>query len=123
MTPGPSPTSRHHDLGQQLGITVEVEDPDRAVGLLEPDDVVSIYAADHLGSKDEPVADRVKVVSVGIERTVTGHDGEQIPNTILGLAVSRAVAKQIWRAERDSKLLVGVIGVRPTATPTAPAAD
>ncbi len=121
-TPSPSPTNRHLDLEQELGITVEVADPDRAIGLLQPDDLVSIYAADRTGPKDRPVADRVKVVSVGIDRTVNGRDGEQIPNTILGLAVTRAVAQQIWHAEQKGKLLVGVLGVPsrpgPSATPT-----
>jgi hypothetical protein len=111
-TPTPEPGSKH-GLKQDFGITIEIQDPDRAAGLLVPDDLVTIFTA----AKGDPtqikqVVQNVRVISVGSKSSAEKNANESgLSSTILGLDVSVDDAEQIYRARAEGSLMVAVQGV------------
>jgi Flp pilus assembly protein CpaB len=100
-------------LKQDFGITIEIQDPDRAAGLLVPDDLVTIFTA----AKGDPtqikqVVQNVRVISVGSKSSAEKNANESgLSSTILGLDVSVDDAGKIYRARAEGSLMVAVQGV------------
>jgi Flp pilus assembly protein CpaB len=118
--------TRHQDLTQGMGITVELRDPNRAVGMLTPGDQVTVFVTRNSESRRpvvQIVLKRVTVVSIGGRRT-TGPSPtssstsatEEVSSAIVGLDVSRAQVIAVRRAEVEGELSFAVI--RPPATPS-----
>jgi hypothetical protein len=114
-TPAPKSTNGHGDL-QGYGFTVNVDDADRAIGLLVPGDRVALYKLPKGGGTPQRVVDSVRVVSVGAKKAVKGATEEQVPNTILGLDAPLEDAKAIERAASTGTLVVFVIGANVKAS-------
>jgi Flp pilus assembly protein CpaB len=113
-TATPSPAATRHDDINHLGITVEIDDADRAVGLIVPGDMVSIYTVRKNGTVlVDPVVESIRVISVGPLRTVNGADPDTAPPTIVGFDATRDQAHDIWVAQQKGSLTVAIRGANP----------
>ena len=118
---------RHQDLTKGMGMTVELLDPNRAVGMLMPGDQVAIFVTRTGGAAGptvQTVLKRVTVVSVGGRKnlgptasppTAGPSESDDVAGAIVGLDVSRAQVIAVRRAEAQGVLSFAVI--RPPATP------
>jgi hypothetical protein len=120
VTPDPSPTTRH-GLREAFGFTIMVNDEDRVAGLLRPGDLVSVFTTTRAGRVPrDPIAQNVRVISVGSKSVADDATGEQVPNTILGLDVGPETVRALLQAEAGGTLAVAVQGnppARPTGSP------
>jgi hypothetical protein len=115
-TSTPSPAVTRHDDINHLGITVEIDDADRAVGLIVPGDLVAIYTVEKDGTVPlKAVVDSIRVISVGPLRTVNGADPDTAPPTIVGFDATRTQAHKIWDAQEKGRLTVAILGASPSA--------
>ena len=91
--------TRHNDINN-LGITVEIDDANRAVGLIVPGDMVAIYTVTKDGTVPfKPVVDKT-AIPAGPTRTVNGADPDTAPPTIVGFDATRVEARQIGMRKR-----------------------
>jgi hypothetical protein len=118
-TPSPTATPQHPDI-TGVGLTVEISDPDRAIGLLQPGDYIALYTVAKTG-RTHPVAARVKVISVGTTKTIDTKTSDTVPADVLGLDAPIDQAVAIERAKSAGQLVVFVLGARADASASAAA--
>lgn len=116
--PSPAPTLQHKDLAG-YGFTVELQDADRAIGLMQPGDLIAVYVT---AKQKQPdcVVDRIRVVSVGTrQRPGTEPAGETVPATVIGLDGTLDQAVAIEAAQSKGTLVAFVLGSREASTAAA----
>lgn len=92
-----------------IGITVDLQDPARAAGLLKLGSKVTIFATPKGGKKSVVLLPGITVIQIGNERAggSTGSS-EDVPSTIVGLDVTVSQAELIKDAEAGGSLYFGV---------------
>jgi pilus assembly protein CpaB len=117
----------------QLAISVQLDDPARVAGFVMPGSKVAIFvsmAAGTLGTSVQPAFTRVllpdvQVIGVGettvSTTTTTAADGaemtEEVPKTILTVAVSQRDADKVIFSSKNGTLSFGLLPERWKATP------
>jgi hypothetical protein len=123
-TPTPKATlPAHHDDIADYGLTIEVTDPDRAIGLLQPGDWVAVYnthKADPTKSRPSETVStqiirKIKVIGVGPKHDVKSADGETIPLTIVALDADDDQITTILEAQAGGSLTIVPLGRHPSA--------
>lgn len=110
----------------KMAISVNLTDPSRVAGFVDPGSEVAVFftgTAETLagGALDVDVTKlllpRVTVLGVGsttqVTTTKTEEDGsqttEQLPATLITLALSQAEAEQVFLADKDAELSLGLL--------------
>jgi pilus assembly protein CpaB len=108
----------------KLAISVQLGDPERVAGFVAPGSDVAIFAtvaatgATATGESTQVLLPKVEVIGVGATslstQTVTTDTGEQtteeIPRTILTLAVDQKEAQRVINAQSAGSLYFGLLG-------------
>jgi pilus assembly protein CpaB len=104
----------------QIAISITLSDPARVAGFVNPGDKVAIFmsgAGGNSGAFTRLLLPSVEVIGVGTTtvtpKTTTAADGtqstEQLPNTLLTLAVSQANAEKVMYASTNGTLAFGLL--------------
>jgi pilus assembly protein CpaB len=106
----------------QLGITVELSDPERAAGLLKVDSKIEIFTIPNGGTKKKSVpllgddGTGVTVIQIGNQRlgssstgTANGTAAENVPSTLVGLSLSQNDVIKVKDAEANGTLYFAVL--------------
>jgi pilus assembly protein CpaB len=105
----------------QVGVTVELSDPQRAAGLLSVGSKITIFSQPKLSSgKSQSVALLSKVVVIQIGNDRQGSDqssqtgsaaatAEDVPTAVVGLTLSPGDAMKVKDAEANGTLYFGVL--------------
>lgn len=104
--------------GKSIGLSVQLGDPQRVAGFVQPGSQVAVFLTTPRG--DTPATTlllpRVTVLAVGptaITTTSTATDGttntEQLPNAILTLALDQKQAEQIILGQSQGELYLGLL--------------
>ena len=129
--PTPTPTvtatvNRHDDINH-LGLTIEVSDPERAIGLLVPGDMVAIYTTVQIPAKVNDkgiitipartdairVVASIKVIGVGAKHDVNAATDETVAGAIVALDADADQTKAILKAKATGHLTIVVLGEQP----------
>jgi pilus assembly protein CpaB len=129
----------------KMAISINLTDPDRVAGFVNPGSDVAIFvtgvsgaastadgAPETAGSRTQILLQRVTVLGVGsttpVTTTTTAEDGtqqtEQLPRTLLTLALSQEEAQKVILASKTFELTFGLltkdstVGAGPPATTT-----
>jgi len=130
----------------KMAISINLTDPDRVAGFVNPGSDVTIFvtgisgggapaadgAPETAGSRTQMLLERVTVLGVGsttpVTTTTTAEDGtqqtEQLPRTLLTLALSQEEAQRVILASKTFELTFGLltkdstVGAQPPATTT-----
>ena len=120
---------------EMMAISVNLTDPGRVSGFVTPGSEVSIFVTFNKVVDQQPVAqillDRVKVLGIGdsstITSTTTSKDGEQtteeIPRTLMTLAVTQADAQRVFYAVANGELSVGLLTENTALSPASPTTE
>jgi len=124
-----------------MAITVDLTDPARVAGFVNPGSTVAIFMTgtakpiDQQGNEAGPdiqftrlLLDKVLVLGVGattaVSTTTTDESGasttEQLPRTLLTLAVSQDQAQKVLYAKANGELAFGLLTDKSTVAPGAP---
>lgn len=126
-TPKVSATLNRHDDITHLGLTVELKDADRVVGLLQPGDLVAVYTTRQIpavlndqGTQVKParteatrVVDSIKVIGVGAKHDVKAVAGEEVATTIVALDADNEQTQAILVAQVGGHLTLVILGKNP----------
>jgi pilus assembly protein CpaB len=101
----------------KLAISVNLTDPSRVAGFVNPGDKVAVFATDDEGTYTRLVLPKVDVIGAGtttvVATTTTDAEGgqtqEQLPKTLLTLAVSQAEAERVLFADKKGELSFGLL--------------
>jgi pilus assembly protein CpaB len=106
----------------QLGITVELSDPERAAGLLKVNSKIEIFTIPNGGTKKKSVpllgdnGTGVTVIQIGNQRVgssstaaANGTAAENVPSTLVGLSLNQADVIKIKDAEANGTLYFAVL--------------
>lgn len=106
----------------QVAISVNLTDPARVAGFVTPGSEVTIFMTETDPDEQEPqftrtLLKRVQVLGIGTSSTVTSTttsgDGEstteQLPSTLMTLALSQADAAKVTYASWDGELSLGLL--------------
>jgi Flp pilus assembly protein RcpC/CpaB len=109
-TPTPTPTevSAHDDIAHR-GLTIEVAESDRAIGLLQPGDRVAVYETAKSGTTTQ-IIDTIKVIGVGGAHDVKAAKGETVPGSIVALDATPTQAVTILQAQAGDRITLVVLG-------------
>ena len=112
----------------KLAISVNLTDPARVAGFVNPGDKVAIFAngTDAKGPFSRMLLPNVQVIGVGtttvVSTTKTGADGAQttdeLPKTLLTLAVSQQEAERVLYAAQNGDLAFGLLNNDSQVTPS-----
>ncbi|MGI9156623.1 MAG: Flp pilus assembly protein CpaB [Marmoricola sp.] len=110
---------------KQIAISVNLTDPDRVAGFLNPGDKVAIFATNQ-GTGTTVLLPEITVIGVGtttvVSTTTTDTTGaqttEQLPRTLLTLAVDQGDAEKLIYASRGSDYQL-TFGLRTTTSEVA----
>jgi pilus assembly protein CpaB len=104
--------------GNRLGLSVQLGDPQRVAGFVQPGSEVAIFVT---GPRNEVTTTsmllpRVTVLAVGptaVTTTSTTQDGttntEEVPNAILTLALDQRQSERIIQAQAEGELYFGLL--------------
>jgi pilus assembly protein CpaB len=104
--------------GDNLGVSVQLGDPQRVAGFVQPGSEVAVFATTQRGDEQATfmLLPRVTVLAVGptaITTTSTTADGttntEQVPNAILTLALDQREAERMIQAQSEGELYFGLL--------------
>ena len=122
LTTSDTAVGSHGIAPTQRGITIELQDPERAAGLLEVGSLIDIYSiVNNRVFKDAPVLTSVKVIAIGpanitdagadtADGTSSGTTGaETIPTTLVGLTLSSPDVVALENAQAKGKLFFAVL--------------
>jgi pilus assembly protein CpaB len=99
----------------QEGITVELEDPERAAGLLKVGSLIDIFSIINKKVSDPPVVQSAKVIGIGAvhvdssDDASTNSNAETLPSTLVALTLSRVDIGLVKTAEARGKLFFAVL--------------
>lgn len=103
----------------KLAISVNLSDPARVAGFVNPGAEVAIFhqSAQESGATTRVLLSRVQVIGVGttsiIPTTTTNEEGasttEQLPRTLLTFAVDQVQAQKILHAANNGQLALGLL--------------
>jgi len=120
---------------EMMAISVNLTDPGRVSGFVTPGSDVSIFVTYSRIVDSQPVAqvllDRVKVLGIGASSTITSttttKEGEstteEIPRTLMTLALKQADAQRVIYAAANGQLSVGLLTKDTTLAPTTPTTE
>ncbi len=103
----------------EMAISVNLTDPDRVAGFVNPGSEVAIFitGGGDAGQKTKLLLDRVTVLGVGsttpVTTTTTAQDGtqvaEQLPRTLLTLAVDQVEAQKVILSSKSLNLTFALL--------------
>ncbi|RYP85673.1 Flp pilus assembly protein CpaB [Nocardioides guangzhouensis] len=115
-----------------MAISVNLTDPGRVSGFVTPGSDVAVYVTLNRVADQVPLAqlllERVKVIGIGDTSTITStkttKDGEQtteeVPQTLMTLAVNSADAQKVFYAVANGELSVGLLTNKTTVKKSPP---
>jgi pilus assembly protein CpaB len=104
--------------GDRIGVAVQLGDPQRVAGFVEPGSEVAVFLTTAEGGQQSTgvLLPRVTVLAVGPTsiKTTSTSDGEQtnteeVPNAILTLSLSQAEAQQVILGQTTGQLYLGLL--------------
>jgi pilus assembly protein CpaB len=114
--------------GNNIGVSVQLGDPQRVAGFVQPGAEVAVFATtqrDDLNTTSM-LLPRVTVLAVGptaVTTTSTTEDGttntEQVPNAILTLSLDQRQAERIILAQSEGELYFGLLTADSRTAPSA----
>lgn len=113
--------------GNRIGVSLQLGDPQRVAGFVQPGSEVAVFAtiAGDNGQSTRLLLPRVTVLAVGptaITRTSTTTDGgtntEEVPNAILTLSLTQKQAEQMMLAQSEGELYLGLLTKDSATSPT-----
>ncbi len=101
----------------QVGIVLELQDPERAAGLLKVGSKIDVYSIINNNVSDPAVLSSVKVIAIGPnniadtadDSAATGDTTDQVPTTLVALTLSDPQVVKVKTAEAKGKLFFAVL--------------